>query len=143
MGSSASFHQVMVIGNLGKDPEMRFTPNGAAVTNFSVATNRTYTDAANKQITETAWWRISTWGKQAEACNNFLQKGSKVMVIGHVKPDKRGNPRTWTSQDSTTNASYELDAETVKFLSSRDGADHTSDNGSDMEGNTPSEDIPF
>lgn len=143
MGSSASFHQVIVVGNLGKPPEMRYTPSGTAVTNFSVATNRTYADAAGKEIIETAWWRISTWGKQAEACNNFLQKGAKVMVIGHVKPDPRGNPRTWTSQDGTVSASYELDAETVKFLSSKDGADHAGNNGSDMEGNTPSEDIPF
>ncbi len=120
-----SYHTVILVGNLGKDPEMRYTPSGQAVTNFNVASSRQYTDSNGQMVKETIWFRVSTWGKQAETCNQYLKKGSKVLVEGRLVPDgSTGGPRVWTRQDGTTGASYEISASTVRFLSSR----------SDMEG---------
>ena len=110
----------MIIGRLGKDPEMRFTPLGQAVTSFSVATDRQYSDAAGKLVKETVWFRVSAWGKLAETCNNFLQKGKLVMVEGRLTVDeKTGGPRIWTAQDGTPRASLEVVASLVKFLSEK------------------------
>ena len=118
------FHTIIIVGYLGRDPEMRYTPAGQAVTNFSVATSRKYTDSNNQQVNETTWFRISAWGKQAETCNQYLKKGSRVLVEGRLVPDPNtGSPRMWTRQDGTTSASFEVSASTVRFLSSRGETD--------------------
>lgn len=126
-----SFHTVIIAGNLGRDPEMRFTPNGNAVTAISVASNRQYTDSNDQTIKETTWFRVSVWGKQAEVVNKYLQKGSTVLVEGELRPDKTtGNPRTFTRADGSTGASYEISARTVRFLSSRkDNVNRNDDSG--------------
>ena len=133
-----SFHTIIIVGNLGRDPEMRYAPNGNAVTSMSVASNRTYNDSNGERVKETTWVRVSVWGKQAESVNTYLKKGSSVLVEGELRPDKEtGNPRTFTRSDGTTGASYEVTARTVRFLSSRGGSDSVSDSsGAD-------EDIPF
>ena len=114
------YHTIIIVGNLGRDPEMRYTPNGQAVTNFNVATNRQYTASDGTQVKETIWFRVSTWGKSAEVCNQYLHKGSKVLVEGRLIPDpSTGGPRTWTRQDGSTAASFEVSANTIRFLSSR------------------------
>ena len=114
------YHTIIIVGNLGRDPEMRFTPSGQAVTNFSVATSRQYTGNDGQQVKETIWFRVSTWGKQAETCNQYLRKGSKVLVEGRLVPDKEtGSPRVYTRQDGTSGSSFEVSATTVRFLSSR------------------------
>ena len=88
------YHKVVIVGNLGGDPELRYTPSGQAVTNFSVATNRTWTDNNGNQQKETVWFRVSTWGKLAEVCNQYLSKGRQVMVEGRLRPDpETGGPR--------------------------------------------------
>ncbi|HET7009754.1 MAG TPA: single-stranded DNA-binding protein [Anaerolineales bacterium] len=110
------FHKIILVGNLGRDPEMRYTPSGQAVTNLSVATNRTYTDNSGNQVKQTVWFRISVWGKQAEATHQYLRKGRQVLVEGRLNPDDNGNPRIWTGQDGSPRASYEVTAETVRFL---------------------------
>ena len=69
------YQKLVIIGRLGRDPEMRFTPTGQAVTSFSVATDRSYTDQAGKPVKETVWFKVSAWGKLAETCNTYLQKG--------------------------------------------------------------------
>ena len=113
------YHTIIVAGNLGRDPEMRYTPSGQAVTNFPVATNRQYTDSNGQPVKQTIWFRISAWGKMAETCNNFLKKGSKVLVEGRLVADpKTGGPRVWQGQ-SGPGASFEISASTVRFLSSR------------------------
>lgn len=118
------YHTIIIVGNLGRDPEMRYTPNGQAVTNFSVATNRQYTGSDGQAVKETIWFRVSTWGKQAETCNQFLKKGSKVLVEGRLVPDKgTGGPRIWTTQDGKPASSFEINASTVRFLSSRGEAE--------------------
>jgi single-strand DNA-binding protein len=139
------FHTIILIGNLGRDPEMRYTPSGQAVTNFSVATNRQYTGSDGQLVKETIWFRISTWGKNAENCNQFLKRGSKVLVEGRLVPDANtGGPRIWNRQDGTPSASFEVSAQTVRFLSTR-GED---DSGAIPPGEGASQgedgsDIPF
>ncbi|HNT23216.1 MAG TPA: single-stranded DNA-binding protein [Anaerolineales bacterium] len=118
------YHTIIIVGNLGKDPEMRYTPSGQAVTNFSLATNRQYTGSDGQMVKETIWFRVSTWGKQAETCNQYLKRGSKVLVEGRLVPDKEtGGPRVYSRQDGTTGASFEVNAQTVRFLSSRGDED--------------------
>ena len=118
------FQTIIIAGNLGKDPEMRYTPSGQAVTSFSVATERKYTVGNGEQVKETVWFRVSVWGNAAEACNKYLKRGAKVLVEGRLTPDKNtGGPRIWNKQDGMPAASFEITAMTVRFLSSRD--EHT------------------
>jgi single-strand DNA-binding protein len=140
------FHTIIIVGNVGKDPEMRYTPSGQAVTSFSVATNRQYTTGGGEQVKETVWFRVTTWGKQAEICNQYLKKGSKVLIEGRLTPDKAtGGPRIWNKQDGSTGASFEVTAGTVRFLSSRGEGPGEGPMMGGMEGaEIPAEDdIPF
>ncbi len=114
------FQTLILIGNLGKEPEMRYTPSGQPVTTLSVATNRRYSGANGQPVKETAWFRGTVWGKQAETCNQFLHKGSKVLVEGRLTPDpETGGPRVWEN-NGKHGASYEVTASTVRFLSGRE-----------------------
>ncbi|HQV93320.1 MAG TPA: single-stranded DNA-binding protein [Anaerolineales bacterium] len=140
------FHTLLIVGNVGKDPEMRYTPSGQAVTSFSVATNRQYTTGNGEQVKETIWFRISTWGKTAETCNQYVKKGMKVLVEGRLTPDKTtGGPRIWTKQDGSAGASFEVTANTVRFLSRADGGGGDAPMAGGMEhAEMPAEDdIPF
>ena len=142
------YQSLTIVGNVGKDPEMRYTPTGQAVTSFSVATNRQYTGSNGEQVKETIWFRVSTWGKLAETCNQYVKKGSKVLVEGRITADKNtGGPRIWTKQDGTAGASFEVTANTVRFLSSRQDGDGGGGMGGAMDAGDmvmPSEDnIPF
>jgi len=140
------FHTILIVGNVGRDPEMRYTPSGQAVTSFSVATNRQYTNNNGESIKETIWFRVSAWGKQAEICNQYLKKGSKVLVEGRLTPDKEsGGPRVWTAQDGKAKASYEVTASTVRFLSSRGESEPGAPVGADEGMAAPADDgdIPF
>lgn len=120
------YQKIVVVGNLGDDPEMRFMPDGTPVTNFSVATNRRWTDGNGERQEETTWFRVSAWRRQAEVANEYLSKGRQVLVEGRLRPDAAtGGPRTWTAQDGTVRASYELTADAVRFLSG--GADDASE----------------
>lgn len=111
------YQKLIIAGHLGKDPEMRYAPNGDAVTNLSVATNRKYTDKNGQLVKETTWFRVSVWGKQAETCNQYLKKGSAVLVEGRLNADKEtGGPRLYTKSDGTSGASFEITATDVKFL---------------------------
>jgi single-strand DNA-binding protein len=136
-----SFHTIIIVGNLGKDPEMRYAPNGNAVTSFSVASNRQYTDSSGQKVKETTWFRVSVWGKQAESTNTYLQKGSSVLIEGELRSDKEtGSPRTFTRSDGSTGASYEITARTVRFLTPKGSA---TDGIADASGGNAEEDIPF
>jgi len=136
------YQKIIVVGNLGRDPEMRYTPSGQAVTNFSVATNRQYTASDGQQVKETIWFRVSAWGRQAETCNQFLKRGSKVLVEGRLTADPAsGGPRIWTRQDGTPAASFEISAIQVNFLSTRQEDDaYQSASPSDQQ---EEDDIPF
>lgn len=113
------YHKVILVGNLGRDPEMRYTPSGSAVTNFSMATSEKWTGQDGNQQERTIWWRVSVWGKSGEACNQYLKKGSKVLVEGRMNATPEGNPRMWKDQSGNDRASFEVTAMAVKFLSSR------------------------
>ena len=103
-------HKILVIGNVGSDPEMRYTPNGSAVTSFSVATNRRYTTSAGEQKEETEWFRVSAWNKLAETCNQYVVKGMKVYVEGRVSSS------AWTDQEGQARSSLEINCTEVQFL---------------------------
>ena len=136
-----TYQKLIIIGNLGRDPEMRYTPSGDPVTSLNVASNRQFNDASGGKQKETTWFRVSVWGKQAESCNTYLQKGSMVLIEGELKPDKEtGNPRIYTRQDGSQGTSYEVTARTVRFLTPRGGAQEDMvDDGGDLG----EEDIPF
>jgi single-strand DNA-binding protein len=141
------FQTMILAGNLGRDPEMRYTPSGQAVTSFSVATNRQYTNNNGETVKETIWFRISVWGKMAETCNQYLKKGAKVLVEGRLTADSAtGGPRIWTGQDGQPRASFEVTAQTVRFLSSRGETESGAAAAAPSEeGAAPAEDgdIPF
>jgi len=140
------YHTLIIVGNLGKDPEMRYLPSGQAVTSFNVATNRQYTGSDGQPVKETTWFRVSVWGKQAESCNTYLKKGSKVLVEGRLTPDAAtGGPKLWTRQDGTAASSYDVSASTVRFLSSRGDGDASQGGGIDAAPASDSGDevIPF
>jgi single-strand DNA-binding protein len=114
------YQQIIIVGNLGKDPEMRYTPSGTPVTSLSVATNRKYTSSDGQVVKETTWFRVSVFGKSAETCAQYLKKGSSVLVEGRLTPDKNtGGPRTYQRQDGQPGATYEVAANNVRFLSGR------------------------
>jgi single-strand DNA-binding protein len=141
------FHTIIYVGNLGRDPEMRYTPSGQAVTNFSVAVNRQYTGGDGSVVKETIWIRTSTWGKNAENCNQYLHKGSKVLVEGHLVADPAtGGPKIYNKQDGTPGASFEVSALTVRFLSSKQDDENSASEPSsiaDGAAEAASGDIPF
>lgn len=143
------YQKLIIAGNLGKDPEMRYSPSGDAVTNLNVATSRKYTDKSGQQVEETIWVRVSVWGKQAEACNQYLKKGRAVLVEGRLNADKAtGGPRIFTRQDGTSGASFEMTADTVRFLSSaqREGDGASAASGAQALHDAPptdEENIPF
>jgi len=114
------YHRVIIVGYLGRDPEMRYTPQGVPVTNFTVATNRRWTNQDGTQGEETVWFRVTAWRKLAEVCSEHLSKGQPVLVEGMLQPDPdTGGPRVWTGNDGKPRASYEVVARTVRFLGRR------------------------
>jgi single-strand DNA-binding protein len=134
------YQKIVIVGNLGRDPEMRYLPNGTPVTNFSVATNRRWTGQDGQQQEETCWFRVSAFGRMAEVCSQYLSKGRQVLVEGRLRPNERGEPRVWTGNDGVARATFEVTAEAVKFLGGRGDAVPMSD--MEPEG-PPEEDIPF
>ena len=111
-----NFQQLIIIGRVGRDAEMRYTPSGQAVTSFSVAVSENYTKDGEK-VKSTIWIRVSAWGKLAEVCNQYIKKGKLVQCIGKLKGDTAGNPRIFNKQDGTPSTSFEMTAISVLFLS--------------------------
>jgi single-strand DNA-binding protein len=132
-------HQsIQIIGDLGRDTEMRYTPSGQAVTNFSVATNHTYTSKAKEKVVETTWFRVSIWGSAAEACNQYLSKGSRVFVEGRLVVDKEtGNPRVYEKKDGSWASTLEISASTVKFLDKKGAGKQDSEESGESEEDLP------
>ena len=142
------YQTTIIVGNVGRDPEMRYTPSGQAVTSFSVATNRQYTNNNGETVKVTIGFRVSAWGKTGETCNQYLKKGSKVLVEGRLTADPAtGGPRIWQAQDGSSRTSFEVSAQTVRFLSSRSETDSSGSGSAPVaeEGAAPTneEDIPF
>lgn len=112
------YQNLVIVGNLGADPDMRYTPSGQAVTNLRVAVNRKYTKD-DELVEETTWFNVSVWGKQAENVHQYLKKGRQVLVEGRLNPDENGNPRIWTRNDGTPGSSFDVTAQRVVFLGGR------------------------
>lgn len=111
-----TFHQTIIIGNLGSDPELKQLPSGTPVTNFSVAVNESWTDRqSNERREKTTWYRVAVYGRQAEVVAQYLSKGRQVMVTGTVEA------RGYMNQNGEAAASLELRARDVRFLSGGDG----------------------
>lgn len=137
---SATMLKVTMIGNLGRDPEMRYTPSGTPVTSFSVAATRTWNNAQGEKQTETTWVKATSWGKQAETCSQYLKKGAKVYIEGRLIPDKNGNPRIWQGDDGVSHAGFEVNCSEVLFLSPKgEGGEEAQSMGAPGE----TEEIPF
>lgn len=126
------YQKLTIVGNVGRDPEMRYLPDGTAVTSFSMATNRSWNDSrSGEKVKETTWWRISVFGRRAEVANEYIKKGSKILIDGRLTPDREtGGPRMWTAQDGTVRASFEVRAEDFAFLgSSNDSGGYSQQGG--------------
>jgi len=139
-------NKILIIGNLGSDPEMRYVPSGQAVTSFSVATNRRYTTADGERHEETEWFRISAWGRLAETCNQFLTKGRQVYVEGRLRS------RTYETRDGQTRFVNEISASDVRFLGQTSGGEFQPQEGGAFPsqeseetgtGGTEPDDLPF
>ena len=136
----ASLNKVMIIGNLGSEPEMRFTPNGNPVTSLRVATNRVYSTPEGERREETEWFTVVAWGKLAEQCNQFLTKGRLVYAEGRL------HTRTWESQDGQKHYRSEIVANRVTFLDRQASVslpEERVEEGGGGGGELEPEDIPF
>lgn len=111
-----AYQQVIIVGNLGRDPEIRYTQTGQAVCGFSVAVNEVWNDRqTNERKEKTTWFRVSVWGPQAETCSRYLAKGRQVMIIGTVEA------RAYMDQGGQPQATLELRARDVRFLGGQGG----------------------
>lgn len=115
-------NKVIFTLRLTKEPEQRYLHDGQAVTTMSAALNDGYGDKK-----KTLWMRVSTFGKTAENCNQYLKKGSRILVDGRLQGADDGNPRTWQANDNTTKASFEIIADRVEFLDSKSDQTDQSD----------------
>ena len=111
----ATLNKVILIGHLGADPEMRYTPDGKSVTSFRMATSYRYTTKGETRE-ETDWFRVTVWGRQAEQCNQFLKKGQQVYVEGRL------HAREWQTQDGQARTSLEVTSSNVVFLGRPSGS---------------------
>lgn len=146
---AASMNKVFLMGNLTRDPELRYVPSGAAVANFTLAVNRSYKDSAGEKKEDVSFIRVVVWGKMAEVCGEYLTKGRPVLVEGRLKS------RTWEAQDGQKRSAIDVVAVNVQFLGSRDkkqevasGNTQQGYNGQqvesiDVEQDAGEEEIPF
>jgi len=133
------YQHVVIVGRLGRDPEMRYTPSGVPVTSFSVAVSRKWKNQNGELQEKTTWFRVTAWRKLAELCNEYLEKGRMVLVEGEI------DASAWVGQDGEPRATLELTAQNVRFLGGRTGASEFGEGGAALkEGPGPSEeDLPF
>ena len=134
----ASVNKMIIIGNLGSEPEMRFTPNGNPVTSFSVATNWRYTTSQGERKEETQWFTVVTWNRLAEQCNQFLTKGRLVYAEGRLRT------RAWDGQDGQKRFRNEIIANKVTFLDKQAAAPLPEEKAGEAEASElEPEDVPF
>ena len=149
----ASVNKVILVGNLGRDPELRYTQGGQAVANFTVATNEQWRDRDGNPQERVEWHRVVVWGKSAENCAQYLQKGRSVYVEGRLQT------REWEDREGQKRRTTEINALTVQFLGSRGGGGGgggggapgsgggggrpDTGSGAPSQGPPPDDDIPF
>jgi single-strand DNA-binding protein len=142
----ASFNKIVIVGYLGRDPEIRYTPQGTAVCNFSIATTEKRKDKAGEMQDVTTWFRVVVWGKQAEVANQYLSKGRQVYVEGRLRQDE------YTDREGNKRQTLEVNATDIQFLTpkgegaaaSQAGAGHLSQGGDESPGlGRQEDDSPF
>jgi len=136
----ASINKVILIGNLGRDPELRYTPSGQAVANFTLATNERFSNKEGEKQERTEWHRIVAWGRTGELCAQYLSKGRSVYLEGRLQT------REWEDKEGQKRRTTEIVAQTVQFLGGRGGeGGGSSSGGGDYEagGSPPADDVPF
>lgn len=126
-------NKVMLIGRLGQDPEMRYTPSGKPLTKFQMAVNRSWTSADNEKKTETEWFTIVSWGKLAEICNQYLKKGRQIYIEGRL------HTRSWKDDGGTNHSTVEVIAQEMLML----GGSMEEDVLAQPKESTPEDDYPF
>lgn len=114
---ASSFNKVLLMGNLTRDPELRYLPSGQPVTSFTIAVNRNYVAQSGEKKEEVSFIRIVVWARRAEVCNEYLRKGSPVFVEGRLQS------RSWEAQDGSKRSTLEVIAQNVQFLSRQKGGD--------------------
>jgi single-strand DNA-binding protein len=124
----ASVNKVILIGNLGRDPELRYTQGGQGVANFTLATNERWKDKDGQNQERTEWHRIVVWGKQAENCAQYLQKGRSCYIEGRLQT------REWEDKEGNKRQTTEIVAQNVTFLGGRDGAQRGAGQGAQPPG---------
>ena len=146
---AANLNKVFLMGNLTRDPELRYVPSGAAVANFTIAVNRPYKDTAGEKKEEVSFIRVVVWGKIAEICGEYLTKGRPVLVEGRLKS------RSWEAQDGQKRSALDVVATSVQFIGPKSSSGQSRETQSaasrnsgvesidvEQEGTTE-EDIPF
>lgn len=120
-----SFNKIIVVGNLGRDPELRYTPQGNAVCSFSIASNERRRDKSGEFQDVTTWFRVTLWGNQAENASKYLAKGRQVYIEGRLRTEE------WTDRDGKTRTSIEINATDMQFLGGRDSGEYMGGGNSD------------
>jgi single-strand DNA-binding protein len=124
----ASVNKVILVGNLGRDPEMRYLPSGEAVANLAIATSRKYKNKAGEMVEETEWHRVTFFGKMAEIAGQYLKKGRSVYVEGRIKTDK------YTDKGGVEKYSTQIIANEMQMLGGREGMGEPSGEGDEGSG---------
>ncbi len=133
-----SVNKVILLGNLGRDPELRYTPNGTAVANFTIATNETWKDRDGQKQEHTEWHRIVVWGKLAEICGEYLRKGRQVYIEGTLRS------RTYKDKEGVEKSVTEVRADNMVMIGRSDGGGQDSGRGtSEKPPEYSDDDIPF
>ncbi|TMA27945.1 MAG: single-stranded DNA-binding protein [Deltaproteobacteria bacterium] len=132
--AGSGVNKVILIGNLGKDPEVRYTPGGQAVANFTIATNEAWTDKQGQKQERTEWHRIVVWGKTAENCGEYLSKGRQVYIEGRLQT------REWTNKEGAKQYTTEVVANQVTFLQGGERGERGQGRGA-RQGSAPSDDF--
>ena len=127
----ASLNKVLLIGNLTKDPELRYTPNGVAVANLRLAVNRKYKDKAGEWKEDTCFVTVTAWDKQAEVCNQYLQKGRPVFIEGRLQS------RSWETADGQKRNTIDVRAERIQFLGTSKGTEALAPASQEMNQDIP------
>ena len=142
--SRRGINKVILIGNLGGDPELKYTPSGSSVTNFNLATNESWVDGKGERQEKTEWHRIVVWGKLAEICNEYLKKGSKIYIEGRLQT------RSWDGQDGNKRYTTEIVARDMQMLDGRDapredweGRSEVTSPALEPSGSKEDDDLPF
>jgi single-strand DNA-binding protein len=136
-GGKKMINKAILIGRLGKDPEVRYTPDGTMVTNFTLATDEQWKDKSGEKVQKTEWHRIVTFGKLAEICGNYLVKGKMVFIEGRIQT------RSWEDKDGVKRYTTEIVANDMKMLDSKGQGKADDAAISAQNGGTPMDDVPF